>query len=181
MINNPIIYKFLAVDLSPTFLNKGTTNETFQQSGKQDFFRHIHWNTTRTRRLPRIKVRYDLFNLLGVTEILCSFRLVLEEKTGREIPESGLEFLEKFLAKFSFIRCRRQHLLAVELRRYSRFTFAENTINNSPYYNKSSSGLSVPPEQVSQSSWSLQRQNISRWVDRENLIYVRWNITKNST
>ena len=27
--------KFLAVDLSPTFLNTGTTDETFQQSGKQ--------------------------------------------------------------------------------------------------------------------------------------------------
>ena len=37
--------------------------------------------------------------ILGVTEILCSFRLVLEEKTGKEIPESSkLEFLEKFLA-----------------------------------------------------------------------------------
>ena len=32
---------FLAVDLSPTFLNTGSTNETFQQSGKQDSFRHI--------------------------------------------------------------------------------------------------------------------------------------------
>ena len=52
MINNPIIYKFvkditnhrkknnravvLAVVLSTTFLNTGTSNETFQQSGKQD-------------------------------------------------------------------------------------------------------------------------------------------------
>ena len=37
--------------------------------------------------------------IFGVTEILCSFRLVLEEKTGKEIPESlRLEFLEKFLA-----------------------------------------------------------------------------------
>ena len=36
---------------------------------------------------------------MGVTEILCSFRLVLEGKTGKEIPESSrLEFLEKFLA-----------------------------------------------------------------------------------
>ena len=35
--------------------------------------------------------------MLGVTEILCSFRLVLEGKTGKEIPESSrLEFLEKF-------------------------------------------------------------------------------------
>ena len=37
--------------------------------------------------------------ILGVTEILSSFRLVLEEKTGKEIPESlRLEFLEKFSA-----------------------------------------------------------------------------------
>ena len=38
--------------------------------------------------------------ILGVTEILCSFRLVLAEKTGKEIPESSrLEFLEKFSAR----------------------------------------------------------------------------------
>ena len=37
--------------------------------------------------------------ILGVIEILCSLRLVLEGKTGKEIPESSrLEFLEKNLA-----------------------------------------------------------------------------------
>ena len=37
--------------------------------------------------------------ILEVMEILCGFILVLEEKTGKEIPESSrLEFLEKFLA-----------------------------------------------------------------------------------
>ena len=37
--------------------------------------------------------------ILGVTEMLCSFRLVLEGKTGEEIPKSSrLEFLEKLLA-----------------------------------------------------------------------------------
>ena len=37
--------------------------------------------------------------MFGITEILYSFRLVLEGKTGKEIPESSrLEFLEKFLA-----------------------------------------------------------------------------------
>ena len=37
--------------------------------------------------------------ILGVIKILCSFRLVLEGKTGKEIPESSrLEFSEKFLA-----------------------------------------------------------------------------------
>ena len=37
--------------------------------------------------------------ILGVTEILCSFRLVLEGKTCKETPQSPrLEFSEKFLA-----------------------------------------------------------------------------------
>ena len=37
--------------------------------------------------------------IVGVTEILCSFRLVLEGKMGKEIPESSrLKLLEKFLA-----------------------------------------------------------------------------------
>ena len=37
--------------------------------------------------------------ILGVTERLCSFRLVLERKTGKEIHNSSrLEFLEKFSA-----------------------------------------------------------------------------------
>ena len=38
-------------------------------------------------------------SIFGVTEILCSFRLLLEGKTGKEIPESSrLKFLVKFLA-----------------------------------------------------------------------------------
>ena len=37
--------------------------------------------------------------ILGVIEILCIFRLALEGKIGKEIPESSrLQFLEKFLA-----------------------------------------------------------------------------------
>ena len=54
--------------------------------------------------------------ILGVTEILWSFRLVLEGKTGKEIPESSrLEFLEKFSANnFALFRHRRQHLWWVE-------------------------------------------------------------------
>ena len=36
--------------------------------------------------------------ILGVTEILCNFRFVLERKIGKEIPKSSrLEYLEKFL------------------------------------------------------------------------------------
>ena len=37
--------------------------------------------------------------ILGLSEILCSFRLVLEGKTGKKIPESSrLEILETFPA-----------------------------------------------------------------------------------
>ena len=37
--------------------------------------------------------------ILGVPEILCSFKLVLDRKAGKEIPESSrLEFSEKFSA-----------------------------------------------------------------------------------
>ena len=37
--------------------------------------------------------------ILGVTEILCNFRLILKGKTGKELPESSrLEFLEKISA-----------------------------------------------------------------------------------
>ena len=41
---------------------------------------------------------------MKVTEILCSFKLVVERKTGKEIPESSrLEFLGKFSASdFAF-------------------------------------------------------------------------------
>ena len=62
-------------------------------------------------------------------------KLVLEGKTGKEIPDSSrLEFLEKFSAnkQFFFIRCGRQHLWAVEQRRYSRFTFVKNSVGNLP-------------------------------------------------
>ena len=39
-------------------------------------------------------------NILGVIEILCSLRLVLEGKTGKDIPESSnLGLLEGFLLK----------------------------------------------------------------------------------
>ena len=39
----------------------------------------------------------NVLTILGVTEILHSFKLVLEGKSGKEIPESSrLEFLEKF-------------------------------------------------------------------------------------
>ena len=41
----------------------------------------------------------NFLTILGITEILCGFRLVPEGKTGKEIPASSRsEPLEKFLA-----------------------------------------------------------------------------------
>ena len=41
----------------------------------------------------------NFLTILGVIEILCSFRLILEGKRGQDIPESSkLEFLGKVLA-----------------------------------------------------------------------------------
>ena len=69
----------------------------YERSGSQFF-----------RTTTGIQSRKDTFDessfmtfltILRVTEILCSFRLVLEGKTGKKIPESSRsEFLEKFLA-----------------------------------------------------------------------------------
>ena len=122
MLHSLIIYKFLrwllAVDLSPTFLNAGTTDETFQQSGKQDSFWHILKSSASIykssgsqffRTTTGIQSGPDVFDeskfivtfssILGVIEILFSFRLVLEGKTGKEMHKSSrVEFLEKFLA-----------------------------------------------------------------------------------
>ena len=112
MINNRIIHKFfkdftkhrkkltghqfLAVDLFPTFFNTRTTDEMFQQSGKQDL-RHF-WKSLANmyesvgsqffKTTTRIQSGRDTFDksrfitifgsltILGVTEILCSFKLV---------------------------------------------------------------------------------------------------------
>ena len=41
----------------------------------------------------------SFLSILGVTEILCSYRLLLNRKMGKEISESSrFEFLEKLLA-----------------------------------------------------------------------------------
>ena len=90
----------------------------FQQSGKQDFFRHILKSSasmcessgSQYFRTPtgipsgpnafgESRLVMTFLTILGVMKILCNFRLVLEGKTGKEIPESSMsEFLEKLLA-----------------------------------------------------------------------------------
>ena len=111
---------FLAVYLSPTFLNTGSTNETFQQSGKQDFFRHSLRSSAsmyESSSSQFLRTNYGIQTvpdasdesrfimtfliILGATEsyAVSSFRLVLESKTGTEVHEpSRSKFLEKYLA-----------------------------------------------------------------------------------
>ena len=68
------------------------------KSGKPDSFRHILKNSPSTyessgSQFFRITSEIQWFvmtflTILEVTEILCSLRLVLEGKTGQEVPES---------------------------------------------------------------------------------------------
>ena len=60
-----------------------------------------HWLLVFIKNSCYIKISYfdHCLTILGVMEILCSFKLVLEGKTGKETPESSrLEFKEKFSA-----------------------------------------------------------------------------------
>ena len=69
------------------------------ESSRSQFFR----TTTGIQSGPDVfdesRFVMTFLTIFGIMEILCNFRLVLEGKTGKEIPElSRLEFLEKFLA-----------------------------------------------------------------------------------
>ena len=70
----------------------------YESSGSQ-FFRTTTGIQSGPDTFDESRFLMTFLTILGVTEILCSFRLVLERKTGKEIPESSrLEFSEKFLA-----------------------------------------------------------------------------------
>ena len=69
--------------------------------------------------------------ILGVRKILCSFKLVLEDETGKEIPElSRLKFLERFSAN-NFALSDAEDNTSRPLNRGG-IAFVENTISNSP-------------------------------------------------
>ena len=94
-------------------MNTGATNETLQQSGNQDFFRQMLKSSASMyessgsqffRTTAEMQSKADIFDKsglviiflmnLGVIEILCSYRLVLEGKASKDIFKSSrLEFL----------------------------------------------------------------------------------------
>ena len=108
----------------------------YESSGLQQFFRTTIQSGIQSGPSAFDESRFVMTYLtnFGVTEVLCSFKLVLEGKTSKQIHESSrLEFLKKFFSKqFCSIRYRRQPLRAVEWRSYSRFTFVQNTISKIP-------------------------------------------------
>ena len=70
----------------------------YESSGSQ-FFRTTTGIQSGPDAFDESRFVMTFLTILGVMDILCSFRLVLEGKTGKEIPESSRsEFLEKFLA-----------------------------------------------------------------------------------
>ena len=70
----------------------------YESSGSQ-FFRTTTGIKSGPDAFDESKFAMTFLTILGVMDILRSFKLVLEGKTGKEIPEaSRFKFLEKFLA-----------------------------------------------------------------------------------
>ena len=81
----------------PKRILKSSAN-MYESSGQQ-FFKINTGIQSVLDAFDKSKLVVTFLTNLGVTEILCSFKLVLEWKIGKEIPESSrLEFLESFLA-----------------------------------------------------------------------------------
>ena len=69
----------------------------YESSGSQ-FFKTTTGIQSRPHAFDESSFNMTFSTIFGLIEILCNFRLVLEGKPGKEIPESArLEFLEKFL------------------------------------------------------------------------------------
>ena len=69
----------------------------YESSGSQ-FFRTTTGIQSGPDAFDESRFVMTFLTILGVMDLLCSFRLVLDGKTGKEIPESSrFEFLEKFL------------------------------------------------------------------------------------
>ena len=80
------------------------SSSNVQESSGSQFFRTTIGIKSEPDASDKSRFIMIFLTILEVTEVLCSFILVLEGKTGKEIPESSrLEFLEKFAANnFAF-------------------------------------------------------------------------------
>ena len=74
-----------------------------------------------------------ILTILGVKEILCSFRLVLERNIGKAIPESSrLELLEKFFGSFALSDAEDNTFGPLNRAGIADLLFFEKKISNSP-------------------------------------------------
>ena len=100
-----------------------------EESSGSQFFRTTSGIKAGPDAFDKSRLIMTFLNILGVTEVFCSFKLVLEQKTRKEIPESSrLEFLEKFSTNNCALSDAEDNTFGPP--RYSRFTFVENTISN---------------------------------------------------
>ena len=75
------------------------SSASMYESSDSQFFRNTTAIQSRPDAFDESRFVMTFLTILGVTEILCSSRLVLERKTGKEKPKSSrFEFLEKILA-----------------------------------------------------------------------------------
>ena len=81
-----------------------------------------HWNTIRIRHPWQIKVSCDFLTNLKVSKILCSFRLVLDRKTGKEIRWGILSEICKALSKVKPVENRSKNLQNFCAKRSPSFT-----------------------------------------------------------
>ena len=80
-----------------------------------------------------------------------------------------------FSRQFHFIRCRRKYLLVAEKRGYSRFTFVEKTISNSPKVTRTkflgSNGLfcfiNISKSGSFKNPFTLESEDLSFWYKRK--------------
>ena len=83
-------------------LENNTPSDTYGRVTDSQFFRTTTKIQSALDCFDKSRFVMTSLTIFRVTEILFSFRLVLEGKTGKEIPESSrLEFLEKFFANNS--------------------------------------------------------------------------------
>ena len=101
----------------------------YENSGSQ-FFRTATRIQSRPDAFDESRFVMTFLTILGVMQFQISSR---RESRQRDTCAIENRVLRKVFSKqFWFIRCRRQHLWAIEQVRYNRFTFVENTISNSP-------------------------------------------------
>ena len=72
-----------------TFWQMLKCSASIYESSWSQFFRTTTGIQSGPDTFDESKFVMTFLTILGVTEILCSFRLVLEGKTGEEIPESS--------------------------------------------------------------------------------------------